>query len=96
MPTPATSPESQPDAQLPDSAPGHPDLLEQAAAAIATPFTLARQLLPDSPVPVALGAGALVLAGAIEWPVAAAIGLGYVALRRWHFGGADGGTHPAP
>jgi hypothetical protein len=61
-----------------------PDLLEQAAAAVAIPFTLGRQLLPDNPVPVVLGAGALVLAGAIDWPVAAAIGLGYLALRRWH------------
>lgn len=79
-----TSPEPSPDTQPAATEARRPDLLEQAAAAVAVPFTLGRQLLPDNPVPVALGAGALVLAGAIEWPVAAAIGLGYLALRRWH------------
>ncbi len=45
------------------------------------PFAAA--VVPAGPVPVALGAGALAVAGVIEWPIAAAIGLGYLALRRW-------------
>jgi hypothetical protein len=61
-----------------------PDPMVEVATALTLPFTLARQLLPDNPVPVVLGAGALAAAGVIEWPVAAAVGLGYLALRRWH------------
>lgn len=61
-----------------------PDPMVEVATALTLPFTLARQLLPDNPVPVVLGAGALAAAGVIEWPVAAALGLGYLALRRWH------------
>jgi hypothetical protein len=57
---------------------------DQLADALTTPLAVAQRVLPDSPVPVALGAGALALVGLIEWPVAAAIGLGYVAVRRWH------------
>ncbi len=47
------------------------------------PFAAAAAVVPAGPVPVALGAGALAVAGVIEWPIAAAIGLGYLALRRW-------------
>jgi hypothetical protein len=47
-------------------------------------LSAAQRLLPDSPMPAVLGGSALALAGVIEWPVVAAIGLGYVALRRWH------------
>jgi hypothetical protein len=57
---------------------------EQLTDALTTPLVVAQRVLPDSPVPVVLGAGALALIGLIEWPVAAAIGLGYAALRRWH------------
>lgn len=60
------------------------DPMVEVATALALPFTLARQLLPDNPAPVALSAAALAAAGLIEWPVAAAVGLGYLALRRWH------------
>lgn len=66
-----------------------PDPLTEAATALVLPFTLVRQLLPDSPVPVALGAGALAVAGVIEWPMAAAVGLGYLAVRRWRRPGAQ-------
>ena len=59
------------------------DVLTETATAVMLPFTLARQLLPDSPVPVVLGAGALAVAGVIEWPAVAAVTLGYLALRRW-------------
>lgn len=73
-----------------------PGLLTQAATAAMLPFTAARQLLPENPVPVALGAGALAVAGVIEWPVAAAVGLGYLALRRWHPATTTGGGHTTP
>jgi hypothetical protein len=68
----------------PDPATRDRSTTEQMADALTTPLAVAQRVLPDNPVPVALGAGALALAGLIEWPVAAAIGLGYVALRRWH------------
>lgn len=70
--------------QAPDDGTSRPDLLISAATAVIAPFTVARQLLPDNPVPVALAAGALATAGVIEWPVAVAVGLGYAALRRWN------------
>lgn len=35
------------------------DPLVQVATALALPFTMARQLLPDNPLPVLLGTGAL-------------------------------------
>ncbi len=41
------------------------------------------RIVPTSPTPVAIGVTALAVGGLIEWPVAAAIGLGYFALRRW-------------
>ena len=69
-----------------------PDLMTQAAAAAVLPFTVLRQLLPASPVPVALGTGALAVAGVIDWPVAAAVGLGYLALRRWRPPTTTGGS----
>jgi hypothetical protein len=59
------------------------DVLTEAATVVALPFTLARQLVPDTVVPVALSAGALAVVGAIEWPAAVAVTLGYLALRRW-------------
>lgn len=87
MPETTTTPTAQ------NSGTAH-GLLTQAATAAMLPFTAARQLLPDNPVPVALGAGALAVAGVIEWPVAAAIGLGYLALRRWQRP-ATGESHTA-
>lgn len=62
---------------------GQNDVLTEAATAVALPFTLAGQLVPDNVVPVALGAGALAVVGVIEWPAALAATLGYLALRRW-------------
>lgn len=52
-------------------------------ALITAPLDAVRKVLPDSSVPVVLGAGALALGGVIEWPVVGAVGLGYYALRRW-------------
>jgi biotin transporter BioY len=54
-----------------------------AAELVTAPLAAAGRVIPSSPVPVVLGAAALALAGAIDWPVAGAIGLGYFALRRW-------------
>ena len=54
-----------------------------AADLVTLPLAVADRVLPTSPVPVFLGAAALAVAGAIEWPVAGAIGLGYLALRHW-------------
>ena len=34
-------------------------------------------------LPAYVGAGALAVFGAIEWPVAVGAGVGYAALRRW-------------
>lgn len=85
-------PDSTPSPTPQDSGTAH-GLLTQAATTAMLPFTAARQLLPDTPVPVALGAGALAVAGVIEWPVAAAIGLGYLAIRRWHPATPSAGAH---
>lgn len=57
--------------------------LDQVATVLTAPLALAQRVLPASPVPVVLGAGALALAGAVDWPLAGAIGLGYLALRGW-------------
>lgn len=51
---------------------------------IMAPLQAVRTALPDSPVPVVLGAGALALGGVIDWPAVGAVVLGYLALRRWH------------
>ncbi len=56
----------------------------QGGEVLAAPLSAARRLLPDSPVPAVLAGSALALAGVLEWPAVAAIGLGYAALRRWH------------
>ena len=50
---------------------------------VTAPLAVAAKAVPAGPVPVALAAGALAVVGVIEWPLAAALGLGYLALRRW-------------
>ena len=50
---------------------------------LAGSITAAGRVLPRGPVPVTLATGALAVGGVIDWPVAAALGLGYLALRRW-------------
>jgi hypothetical protein len=50
---------------------------------VTAPVAAVADLLPTSTVPVLLGATALAVGGVIDWPVAAAIGLGYYAVRRW-------------
>lgn len=56
---------------------------EQAAKVLTMPLAMAQRVLPVSSTPVFLGASALALAGLIEWPIAGAVGLGYLALRGW-------------
>src|SRR5688572_4278757 len=52
-------------------------------APVTVPVAVARWAAPRrEEVPVYLGAGALAIVGALEWPVAAAVGVGYAALRR--------------
>ena len=61
-----------------------PAVVRDATTMLRAPIEAVRGVLPDSPVPVALGVGALAIGGVIDWPVAGALGLGYLALRRWH------------
>lgn len=77
--TPSTS--SAPHEQARTGVPAH--ALDRLAGVLTVPVAVAQRVLPRSPVPVALGAGALLLAGIVEWPVAGALGLGYLALRGW-------------
>jgi hypothetical protein len=57
------------------------------------PMAAIGRVLPTGPIPVALGAGALVLAGVVEWPIAGAIGLGYLAARYWRSAPAAPAQH---
>lgn len=74
-----TPPTASPSGSSPGT--GRSSRTEQLDGALSAPVTVARRVLPASPVPVALGTGALLLAGVVELPAAAAIGLGYLALR---------------
>ncbi len=58
-------------------------LADSVAAVVLLPVAVARRVLPDRELPVYLGAGALAIAGVVDWPVAVAAGLGYAAVRRW-------------
>lgn len=62
---------------------GEVSTVDRVAGYLNLPFALARKVLPDRELPVYLGVGALAALGLIEWPIAAAAGLGYAALRRW-------------
>ncbi|WP_344327582.1 hypothetical protein [Streptomyces macrosporus] len=54
-----------------------------AAKAVKLPITAAQRVLPaKGGLPLYAGLGALGLAGVLEWPVAAGIGIGYAVLRR--------------
>ncbi|HWG26155.1 hypothetical protein [Actinospica sp.] len=64
---------------------------DAAAALVRTPVTVARRVAPmGHGLPVYLGLGGLAVLGAVEWPVAAAAGVGFAALRRWGPLRADG------
>lgn len=60
--------------------------LDRIADIVSAPVVIAQRVLPVSAVPIVLGTGALVLAGAVELPMAGAFGLGYLALRGWRGG----------
>ena len=56
----------------------------QVVGVASMPMTAARRVLDRrGGLPVYVGAGALAVVGAIEWPVAVGVGAGYAALRRW-------------
>lgn len=56
----------------------------QTVGVVSVPVGQARRVLDrKGGLPVYLGAGALAVIGALEWPVAAGVGLGYAGLRRW-------------
>ena len=66
--------------------------LDQAVTVATTvariPLNVARKVAPSrvngmKGIPVYLGIGGLTAVGLVEWPVAAAAGAGYAALRRW-------------
>ncbi|MFI1561912.1 hypothetical protein ACH4ZX_02395 [Streptomyces sp. NPDC020490] len=66
------------------------DVADAARKVITLPVTTAQRVLPaKGGLPLYAGLGALALAGALEWPVAAGIGIGYAVLRR-------GGALPPP
>lgn len=59
-------------------------VIDQLAGPVMLPVRLARTLMPEqTELPVYVAAAALAVTGVVEWPVAATIGIGYVALRRW-------------
>jgi hypothetical protein len=61
-----------------------------AQKAVTLPVAAAQRILPaKGGLPLYAGLGALALAGALEWPVAVGIGIGYAVLRR-------GGALPPP
>jgi hypothetical protein len=71
----------------PQTAEEEPQGVERAADrvgdAVLFPVAVARRVLPEHDLPVYLGVGALAIAGVIDWPIAAAAGLGYAAVKRW-------------
>lgn len=56
---------------------------ETIAGVVALPLDVARKVFPQRGLPVYLGIVALTIVNVIDWPVAVAAGLGYVALREW-------------
>lgn len=93
VPTAPAEPTELTDPTAPAAPHRNAAVVRDPATVLRAPLEAVRGVLPDSPVPVALGVGALALGGLIEWPVAGAIGLGYLALRRWHPAAASAGVH---
>jgi hypothetical protein len=51
---------------------------------VMAPFAIAGRVLPAKKgLPLYAGLGVLAVAEIIEWPIAAGIGIGYAAIRRW-------------
>ncbi|MGV9252382.1 hypothetical protein [Streptomyces sp. NPDC003697] len=88
--TTAQAPNMEPTAQQPGhDHDGHTitipldDVAHAAQKIITLPVAAAQRVLPaKGGLPLYAGLGALALAGALEWPVAAGIGIGYAVLRR--------------
>ncbi|MEU6217838.1 hypothetical protein ABZ845_10005 [Streptomyces sp. NPDC047022] len=58
-------------------------MASRALSAAAVPVTAARRALPAKDgLPLYAGLGALAVFGALEWPLAVGIGIGYAVLRR--------------
>lgn len=62
---------------------GDSGIVGQLTNVLTLPLVMAQQMLPKRELPVYLGVGALATIGALDWPAAVAVGLGYAALRRW-------------
>lgn len=59
-------------------------LVDVAVKAVTLPVTTARKVVQNrNGLPAYLAVGGLAVVGAVEWPVAAATGLGLAAMRRW-------------
>jgi hypothetical protein len=76
----AASPKTGPSVTIPlDSG-----LVDVAVKAVTFPVTTAMKVAQNrNGLPAYLAVGGLVVVGVVEWPVAAATGLGLAALRRW-------------
>ncbi|MFF4605842.1 hypothetical protein ACFY12_24260 [Streptomyces sp. NPDC001339] len=71
------------------------DAATKAVAAAAVPVEVARRALPaKGGLPLYLGLGALGVVGALDWPVAVGIGIGYAILR--HDGPLTPPSHDKP
>lgn len=88
----AESAAASPEEQAPDSAtrtitltvPLNRDLATAAAHAATMPLAAAKAVAQDrNGLPAYLAISGLAVVGAIEWPVAAAAGVGLAAMRRW-------------
>ncbi|MFD1657191.1 hypothetical protein ACFSL4_02820 [Streptomyces caeni] len=63
--------------------PGLGGAVTRVVGAVSVPMAAARRALPaERGLPLYAGLGALAVAGALEWPVALGLGIGYAALRR--------------
>lgn len=71
-----------------------------ATTVVKAPLVAARQIAPVAKgLPVYLGLGGLAAIGVMEWPVAAAAGVGFAAMRRWgplRDAPHSHGGHPGP
>ncbi len=62
--------------------PGLGEAATRAVNAAAVPMATVRRVLPvKGGLPLYAGLGALAVAGALEWPVAVGVGIGYAVLR---------------
>ncbi|OAH13716.1 hypothetical protein [Streptomyces jeddahensis] len=67
---------------VPLTLPGLGEAATWAAKAAAVPVSTARRVLPaKGGLPLYAGLGALAVAGALSWPVAVGVGIGYAVLR---------------